>query len=230
MGYLLIGDIHSQGRPLAKVLEFARLRSLTPVFMGDLFDSRCDNSDTIYVYNQVRSAVRRLGAIALNSNHQVRLRNFLDADFESPSYTSETWRSFAEFQEAGIDMDDLRSWLGSLPDGFSFKDKDGRLHGCAHAYFPLKWVDHETKEGEAKAYYASSPDDEEAVVWGPHRHGRRRLHWWEDETPRSWTRCAGHYHLVYVSENNIVLDANSGYPDGKLPAYDIDSQEVVYFD
>ena len=81
MSYLLIGDIHSQGSPLAKALEFARERSLTPIFLGDLFDSRCDNSDTLYVYNQVRSAVKRLGAIALNSNHQVRLRNFLDADF-----------------------------------------------------------------------------------------------------------------------------------------------------
>ena len=230
MSYLLIGDIHSQGPPLTKALAYAKAKGLVPVFLGDLFDARRNNSNTLYVYNAVRVAQKEMGAIVLNSNHQVRLRNFLDADFESPSYTSETWRSFAEFQESGVSMDELRTWLGGLPDGFSFRSKAGRLYGCSHAYFPLKWVDHETKEGEARVYYASSPDDEEAVVWGPHRHGRRRLHWWEDETPRSWTRCAGHYHTVYVSENNIVLDANSGYPDGKLPAYDIDSQEVVYFD
>ena len=230
MSYLLIGDIHSQGRPLAKVLEFARLRSLTPVFLGDLFDSRCDNSNTIYVYNQVRLAQKEMRAVVLNSNHQVRLRNFLDQEFESPSYTSETWRSYYEFKEAGVDMDELKDWLGQCVDGFSFKDKDGRLYGCSHAYFPLKWVDHDMKYGEARVYFCDGRDDEETVVWGPHRHGRRRLHWWKDETPRSWTRCAGHYHTVYVTENNIVLDANSGYPDGQVPAYDVDAKELVYFD
>ena len=228
MSYLLIGDIHSQGKPLARVLRCARERALRPVFLGDLFDSRCDNSDTTYVYNLVRLAQKELDAVALNSNHQVRLRNFLDQQFESPSYTSETWRSYYEFKEAGVDMGELREWLGSLPDGFSFKDKDGRLYGCSHAYFPLKWVDHE--QVGCRTFVAEDADDEETVVWGPHRHGRRRLHWWKDETPRSWTRCAGHYHTVYVTENNIVLDANSGYPDGQVPAYDVDAKELVYFD
>ena len=229
MTYLLVGDIHSQGSGLSKAIRFAKENELTPIFLGDVFDSRCDNSDTIYVWNQLRVAQKELGAFVLNSNHQVRLRNFIDADFESPSYTSETWRTLAEFEEAGVDMEELRDWLGRRPDGVSFLDKDGRLHGCAHAYFPLHWVDHEQKDG-VRVFYCKDSNEEEQVVWGPHRHGHRRLRWWEDETPRSWTRCAGHYHTVYNSENNVVLDANSGYPDGQVPAYVVDSKTLVYFD
>jgi hypothetical protein len=228
MSYLLVGDIHSQGPGLAQAIKYARENELRPIFLGDVFDSRCDNSNTIYVWNQLRVAQKELGAVVLNSNHQVRLRNFLDADFESPSYTSETWRTLAEFQEAGVDMEELRDWLGQRPDGVSFLDKDGRFHGCSHAYFPLSWVDHKQTDG-IRVYYCKDRNEEEQVVWGPHRHGHRRLRWWEDETPRSWTRCAGHYHTVYKSENNVVLDANSGYPDGRVPAYVVDIKELVYF-
>ena len=229
MSYLLIGDIHSQGPPIAKALKYAKDNGLTPVFLGDLFDSRCDESDTIYVYNLVRVAQKELGAVVLNSNHQVRLRNFLNAEFESPSYTSETWRSFAEFEEAGVDMEELLDWLGQRPDGFSFRDKDGRLHCCSHAYFPLKWVDHEQGQDEQRVFYCNDSHEEELVVWGPYNSRRHRVKWWKDETPRSWTRCAGHYHTVYTSENNVVLDANSGYPDGSVPAYVVDTKELVYF-
>jgi len=228
MSYLLVGDIHSQGAPLAKVLEYAKKASLRPIFLGDVFDSRCSTSNSVYVYNKVRLAEEELNAVTLNSNHQVRLRNFLNDRLEDEEYTSETWRTLREFKESGVDIHELKEWLKSKPSGFAFRDSDGRLHGCAHAYFPQKWIN-QMKE-EPQMFYTTCEDEEEAVVWGPYSLSRRRIKWWNRNKNRSWTRCAGHYHRVVVNDSSIILDANSGFPDGKVPAYDVTKKEVVYFE
>lgn len=229
MGYLLIGDIHSQGKPLSKALHYAKENNLKPVFLGDVFDSRCEESQTLYVYNLLRLAQKEVGAVILNSNHQVRLRRFLKDDFDSPAKASETWRTLFEFKEAGVDLKELKNWLGQLPDGFSFIDKDGRQFCCAHAYFPFDWVDHDMKPGDERVNYAMTEQELELSSWGPYNSLRKRVRWWEDDSARSWTRVAGHYHTVHVGENNLVLDANSGYPDGRVPTYNSDTKEVVYF-
>jgi len=226
--YLLIGDIHSQGRPLSAALKYCKRHGRIPVLLGDLFDSRCDESMTVYVWHQAKIAQETLGAIILNSNHQARLLNFLKEDFESPAHTSETWRSLAEFSEAGINMKELEDWLCSLPDGFVFRDSKGVQYACAHAFFPAHLLD--AKKEESYTIKALDARDQELMVWGIYDHRRRRVRWWKEEAKRSWIRVAGHYHTVYSGESSLVLDANSGYPDGKVAAYDVENQEVIYFD
>jgi len=227
MGYLLIGDIHSQGVPLAKALKCAKQNGLVPLFLGDLFDSRCDRSDTLYVYNLIRCAEKELGAIVLNSNHQIRLRQGLCGGPLSPSVASETLRSLEEFEESGVDLEELKEWLSNKPDGFSFRSADNTLYCCSHAYFPAKWVDQKAKGPQF--FSANSETEEDFVCWGPLNSKGQRVRWWEDDSQRSWTRCAGHYHTVHIGQSNIVLDGNSGYPDGKLPVYHVDDKSLVYF-
>lgn len=229
--YFLIGDVHSQGTILAKALVHAKARNLTPVFLGDLFDSRCVNSETIYVYHQVRLAEKELGAVVLNSNHQHRLLNFLNGKTESPSYTEETWRSMAEFEESGLDLGELIQWLENLPAGFVFRDKRGHKYACAHAYFPPHLM--KSQDGDWLLTQVSE-DQKYEMAWGPvwpTKEGRyRRRYWWREEHSRNWTMCAGHYHTVWIDDKSIVLDANCGYESGMLPAYEVDNQILVHFD
>ena len=225
--YLLIGDIHSQGSDLALVLKYAKANNCTPIFLGDLFDSRCDNSETIYVWNQVKVAQSELGAIVLNSNHQERLLSHLKGHPDSPSIASETWRTHAEFEEAGVDLNELKTWLGGLPDGFVFRDCEGVQYGCSHAYFPSRYLHSDTKEDYA--VFAASEHDKQSMAWGPYDHRHRRIKWWKDAYDPTWIRCAGHYHVVHLDQKSIVLDANSGFHDGKIPAYNVNAKELVYF-
>jgi len=226
--YLLIGDIHSQGKPLSKALKYCQSKNLTPVLLGDLFDSRCDESMTVYVWHQTKIAQESHGAIVLNSNHQVRLLGFLNENFESPAHTSETWRTLAEFSEAGVDLGELKEWLLSRPDGFVFRDSTGRQYACAHAYFPAQLLD--TKRQDDYTVNSTSESERELMLWGIYDHLHRRVKWWKDRAKRSWVRVAGHYHTVVNEESTIILDANSGYPDGKVVAFDVEAQELIYFD
>lgn len=229
--YFLIGDVHSQGTILSKALAHAKARKLTPVFLGDIFDSRCANSETIYVYHQVRLAEKELGAIVLNSNHQLRLLNFFNGETESPSYAEETWRTMAEFEDSGLDLREICEWLDSLPAGFVFSDKYGRRHACAHAYFPPQLM----RKGEEEWFVTDiSKDQRYEMAWGPvwpTKGGRyRRRYWWREDHLRNWTMCVGHYHTVWVDDKSIVLDANCGYEAGMLPAYEVDNKVLVHFD
>jgi hypothetical protein len=226
--YFLIGDIHSQGSLLAKALAYAKSRNLTPIFLGDLFDSRCENSETIYVYHQVRLAEKEMGAIVLNSNHQERLLNFLHGDTEPVYYTEETWRTLAEFQESGLDLDEVIGWLSSLPLGYVFQDSRGVTYGCAHAYYPEHLLPSHCTE-KFKLWSVDSESLAQDIVWGPHKKDGRRRWWWKEKSSRDWVRCAGHYHTVWVDEHSIVLDANCGYEAGLLPCYEVEAKVLVHF-
>lgn len=226
--YFLIGDIHSQGTLLSKALDHARRRGLTPIFLGDLFDSRCENSETIYVYHQVRLAQAELGAVVLNSNHQERLLNFFRGDTEPKRYTEETWRSLAEFEDSGLNLEEVANWLAALPLGFVFKDIRGITHACAHAFYPTKYLPSKETE-EFTLWIVDDFEDAYEIVWGPHRKDGRRRWWWNEQSNRKWIRCAGHYHTVWVDERSIVLDANCGFESGLLPTYEVNSQVLVHF-
>ena len=187
--YLLIGDIHSQGLPMDNALKLAKERQLTPVFLGDIFDSRNDIDDTVWCYDMVRVAQDE-GAIVLQSNHCTRLRDiFLGIEVPGP-HCSETSRSILQFHYAGESIEDVVKWIQTLPDGFGFTDSRGRYYGCAHAYFLERWAH---KEGLLKA----EPDEEETTSWGLYNSYLRRDYWWAGDPARSWTRVAGHYHTVF---------------------------------
>lgn len=235
--YLLIGDIHSQGLPMDNALKLAKERQLTPVFLGDIFDSRNDIDNTLWCYDLVRTAEEE-GAIVLQSNHCTRLRDIVLGIEEAGSHTTETNRTILQFHDAGVAIEDVVKWIQTLPDGFGFTDSRGRYYGCAHAYFLERWA-------HIEGLHKSEPDEEATTSWGlydshPRRvswwHGDpaparpRRVRWWHGDPARSWTRVAGHYHTVFVGQSNIVLDANCGYLLGRLPVYDVEAQELLYFD
>ncbi len=228
--YMLIGDVHSQGTAFSKALKYTKERSLTPVLLGDLFDSRTTNSETVYTYNLVRDA-QRDGAIVLNSNHQHRLLTTLTdrTSNEVAVYNAETWRSVAEFDEAQIDTDELVTWLSSLPDGFVFYCKNGREHCCAHAYFPTQLRMKTDTVPYSYTVKTDEPELKEKMLWGPYDSACRRVRWWRKDPQQSWVRCAGHYHTVFQGENNIVLDAGAGFDGGEIPGWDVNKREFVTF-
>ena len=228
MSYAIIGDVHSQGHLLAKALAHCKTNGLTPILLGDLFDSRCDIDETLYTRNLVMMAQREQGAIVLNSNHQERLVDAIDGSLPYGDYCAETFRSLDHFSNSNIDLSELRNWLMAMPDGFVFFDKDGLEHCCAHAYFPVQL----RKPPEQKAYkvWATSVPMKEKMVWGPMKRNGRRYHWWKHVSDsQSFVRVAGHYHKVLTNDRAIVLDANSGFEDGAVPLYEVDNKNLVYF-
>ena len=226
--YAIIGDVHSQGKLLSAALTHCKERSLTPILLGDLFDSRCDVDETLYTWHLANHAQAEMGAIILNSNHQERLADAISGDLEYAYYCEETFRSLDEFMAVGTDLFRLKQWLESLPDGFVFWDKDGLEHCCAHAYFPT--VLRRQNETEPYTVEATDSEMEEKMVWGPYNKDGRRYHWW-NHTPENQTfvRVAGHYHIIKKKPGALVLDANSGYDDGAVPLYEVDDQNLVYF-
>ncbi len=225
--YAIIGDIHSQGSLLASALDHCKARGLTPILLGDLFDSRCEVDETLYVWNLARLAQTEMGAIILNSNHQDRLLEVIAGWMEEGGYNEETFRSYRLFEEAGV-TEQVADWLMTLPDGFVFFDKDGLEHCCAHAYFPAK-----LRQADATESYEVFSEDEEMLqkmVWGPYNNNGTRYHWWKNiPDNQSFVRVSGHYHIMRNYARALVLDANAGYEGGFVPLYEVDDKNLVYF-
>jgi len=82
MNYVLIGDIHSQADKLEKALSFIHqnIQNSRVIFLGDIFDSKNDYSDSHLVYKLVREAEKSLNAITIQSNHQDKLVRYLRGD------------------------------------------------------------------------------------------------------------------------------------------------------
>ena len=231
MTYAIIGDVHSQGSLLAKALAHCKERELTPILLGDLFDSRCEIDETLYTLNLVKIAQREQGAVVLNSNHQDRMIDLLNGELELADYCSETWRSYDEFMKGEVDFASLKSWLQGLPDGFVFWDKDGVEYCRAHAFFPSQLRRREQRV-KLEPYSVFAPDEEtrDLMVWGPTKKDGRRFRWW-NHTPdnQKFVRVAGHYHTVRSYPKSLVLDANAGFEEGELLLFDVDSKKMVYF-
>ena len=228
MTYAIIGDVHSQGKLLAAALAHCKTQNLTPILLGDLFDSRCEIDDTHYTRNLAMTAQREMGAIILNSNHQERLISAIAGTLEYGKYCMETFRTLQTLITGSVKPLDVSLWLESLPDGFVFWDKDGVEHCCAHAYFPAKL----RQANQTVPYEVRAPDAETKtqMAWGPYRHDGRRYWWWNNvpET-QTFVRVAGHYHLIHSSRGALILDANAGYENGSVPLYEVDSKNLVYF-
>lgn len=205
--YALIGDIHSQYRPLWEALAYCQNNDLIPVILGDVFDSRCDFSDSAGVYQLLKQAQKELGAIILRSNHQDKLERYIRGN--NVKVSPELARTIEDFEKANISLSDVGKWLESMPYGFCFRDSSGREHRCAHAYFP-SWIEvpnfhlyHMLFDVPRKA--------KSLMMYGPNsKEGNTRVFWWERPSERSWVRVAGHYHVVHSSETSLVLDAGCG--------------------
>jgi hypothetical protein len=206
--YALIGDLHSQVAPLLKALDYCLLNDLTPVFLGDIFDSRCKYSDSVGVYQALRNAQFLFKNMQiLRSNHQDKLERYLKGN--NVHVSPELQRSLDDFATSEIPPSELLEWLESLPYGFCFRDENNIEHRCAHAYFP-SWIEVPPFENSI-AIYNMAKKARQLAMYGPsHRESRGRVFWWEGDSNREWVRVAGHYHVVHTSERNLVLDAGCG--------------------
>lgn len=226
--YALIGDIHSQGPQFAKALDFCRENGLTPVLLGDLFDSRCSTSSSIYVYHLARLAEKELGAVILQSNHHDRLVDLLKE--RDLSTYKETLRTYDEFMKDGFDFDELEKWLCSLPHAFVFTSSDKKTYACAHAYFPESLLRDQWTPYTINVDYDTDPNSaHQKLVEGlPRRNGKRRL-WWKEKSNRDFVMVAGHYHTVHIDDKSIVLDGNCGFENGFLPVFVPNTHNLVHF-
>ena len=231
--YALIGDIHSQIYPLEQAIAYCKTNNLRPIFLGDVFDSRCDTSDSVAVYHLLREVQTTMNAVVLRSNHQDKLERYLKGN--SVRVAIELQRSIDDFAASEVPAEELLQWMESLPYGFCFK-QDGVEYRCAHAYFP-SWleVDYETETLVLDAPRKAR----QLMMYGPQdKVTRQRVFWWQKPSERSWTRVAGHYHVIHCEGKNLVLDGGCGSKDRSwfcreqpcLVLYDLSAGKLLEFD
>ena len=232
METLIIGDVHSQARPLEKALEYAaQIPDCLVIFLGDLFDSRCNVSETVEVYGLVRTFQDGIGAVVLHSNHQDKLLRFYKGNPVDLVKTPELGRTIKEFDDANIDREEVKAWLERSPYGYIFKDSRLREYRAAHAYFP-SWVGGESNEAMARPILHEDTNSKARgmMLYGKVDHTTgQRIRWWETDKTYPWTRVAGHYHCVHISDSSIVLDGSCGNEGGRLPVYRVEARQLVYF-
>jgi hypothetical protein len=245
--YAFIGDIHSQINPLAKALEVCAANGSTPIFLGDLFDSRMETSDSAAVYNTVRHVQDnwKYGKpVILRSNHHRKLERY--AVTGQVNLGEGFSRTLDDFYQAGIDPLEVASWLQTMPYGVAIKDSKGQEYRAAHAMFP-SWlpVSFSDEDQQLVEIYNVNRKARDYMIYGPQIPGavwpreNTRVYWWEDDhnPNRPWIRVAGHYHVVHISDKSLVLDGNmGGTVDGpeeeatQLCMYDVELQRLYHFD
>jgi hypothetical protein len=212
MKYAFIGDIHSQVAPLELALQHCAENNLTPIFLGDLFDSREAQSYSVEVYRLVRHWQEHRGAIVLRSNHQDKFERW--AKGNGVQVKGEFARTVEDFAQEGIDPGEVLAWLDSMPYGVVFRDSRDTEYRVAHACFP-SWLEIPEYEGVYQVNQVSKKE-RKFMLFGPQVAGavwpeqETRVLWWLKESNRSWVRVAGHYHEVHVSDRSLVLDGGCG--------------------
>lgn len=228
--YVLIGDVHSQSKLLEQAISYIdnNISDYFIIFLGDLFDSKNGNSNSVDVYSMVRELESNNKAVVLQSNHQDKLIRYLKGNNVSMSFGIDL--SIRDFEESNVDKEELMAWLLSHPYGMVFRDSSGQEYRAAHAYFSSS-LDIQEYSDE---YYvrAVSKHHKSKFIYGLMR-DNARIAWWEEYSNNDWIRVAGHYHVVYIdhsSNKSILVDSGSGEVDGKLSIYDINSRKLVQFE
>lgn len=241
--YVFIGDVHSQYSRLSRAVEWAQnnVEDYHIIQGGDLFDSRCEESDSLGVYNLVKSLGDNI--TVLHSNHHLKLYKILTQDQNNMQNLEALQRTLIDF---GFDSnEDLKTevidWISSLPYGVALRDNTGLEYRVCHAYwFSKLYVPHDY-EGIYKIFEVSSKAKGQ-MLYGISRRGQdntsERILWWEKsdyQTDEEFVRVSFHYHTVSLDlegnsgRKHLILDGSCGDVDGKLIAYDVNSQQCVTF-
>lgn len=220
MHYLFIGDTHSQASPLAKALAYANRQGLTPVLLGDLWDSRNGKDESFTVMRLVLEYPAPL--LLVQSNHQWSLLRFLLGKKQTTAHDS-TMKELKGYEEF------LVPWLTSLPLGYILKDDNGVEYRVAHAYFPshLQPPSGVVHLGDVASKVRGR------MLYGPREPGgARKLWWWEQESSpseRGWVRVCGHYHEIFQGRKSLIVDGSCGDPGGSLFGYNTRKKGMVNF-
>jgi hypothetical protein len=202
-------------------LQYCLAEGLTPILLGDLFDSRCGTSDSVGVYRAVRQIEEQIpGTIILQSNHQNKLIRLLKGNKVKVFGGLQT--TMEDFKDAGCTManmvDLVLPWLEAMPYGFVFRDSSGTEYRCAHACFPRRLIVPEYEGSHLIMADSLQRKEMDTMLYGPFykvttedgKSSSERLPWWLEDDGNSWVRVAGHYHKVHIGNNNLVLDGQMG--------------------
>lgn len=220
--FSLISDIHSQAQQLSDALDYCQKNNLTPLFLGDLFDSKCEDSDSMGVYNLVRNAQENMNAIIIQSNHQNKLIRYLRGNDVVQNFGLD--KTIAELQS--LDQSKLLSWLESFPYAIVFKDKNNLEYRVSHAYFSSQ-ID-VPEYVNFYLFYELPKKHQQQMLYGIFS-GKDRINWWENKSHNNWIRVCGHYHHVHIDDHSIVLDGCCGEDGGKLLMYDVNQKQLHQF-
>lgn len=225
--YALIGDVHSQAHCLELALNHCKEHKLRPLLLGDLFDSRCPNSQSVEVYHLAVSAQKELNAIILHSNHQDKLLRYLRGN--NVVLNNGLDRTVSEFENSNVSIQALYEFLGSLPYGMVFRHQQSEYR-AAHAFFSQQidipeYTDYHLVYGEDIPAKIRN-----VMLYGP-TGSNGRIYWWENDHSRDFIRVAGHYHVIHIDDRSLVIDGECG--DDKetafLPLYDLSNSLLKKF-
>lgn len=228
MNFALISDVHSQAHLLKLALDYCSDHNLTPLFLGDLFDSRVENSDSASVYFQVKEQVEKNSAICIQSNHQNKLLRhikgnnvFIGEDLE---------KTLNDFKEANISLKEVYDFLDPMPYGVVFKDKNQIEYRVAHAYFSSRIEVPEYSDFCLIYEDKLTKSTKSTMLYGPiEKENRLRIEWWKNNRTRDYVLVSGHYHVTCINENSLVLDPECGSPGGALGLYDVNNKVLRKF-
>lgn len=238
INYVLVGDIHSQSNKLESALNWIQssIENYHIIFLGDVFDSRNDFSDSVGVYNIVRDLENKGVATTIQSNHQYKLLRYYKGNKISISNGID--KTIEDFnKDSSINTSEVYSWLESLPYGVVFYDKFNTQYRAAHAYFPSDFkIPWPHNFDEIYKIYEVNRKTRDQAIYGPHRKlnetgTTERIEWWKENRDRRWIRVAGHYHTICedFNTNSLVLDGGCGVDGGMLVAYDVNSKTLKTF-
>jgi hypothetical protein len=226
--FALISDVHSQAHLLKLALEYCGNHNLTPLFLGDLFDARVENTDSVSVYHQVKEQIENNSAICLQSNHQNKLLRHLKGN--NVFIGEDLQRTLDDFENSNISLNEVYEFLNAMPYGVVFKDKNQTEHRVAHAYFSSR-IEVPEYENYCLIYEDRlNRSTKSTMLYGPiQREAKQRIEWWKNNRTQDYVLVSGHYHTVVINENSIVLDPECGSPEGALGLYDVNNKVLKRF-
>lgn len=226
--FALISDVHSQAHLLKLALEYCSNHNLTPLFLGDLFDTRVENSDSVSVYLQVKEQIENNSAICIQSNHQNKLLRHINGNNVFIGEDLQT--TLNDFEKANISFEELHNFLNAMPYGVVFRDKNQTEYRVAHAYFSSRIEVPEYNDFCLIYEDKLNKSTKSTMIYGPiDRESRTRIEWWKNNRNYDYVLVSGHYHTTFINENCIVLDPECGSPEGALGVYDVNNKVLKKF-
>jgi hypothetical protein len=240
--YVFIGDVHSQLSKLSQAVEWIdnNVKDYHIIQGGDLFDSRTEESDSLGVYNLVRSLGDRI--TVLHSNHHLKLQKFLQHEKSIDQSLTSLIRTVNDFDFENNEnlKQAVLEWLNGLPYGVAFKTDEMEYRAC-HAYWYKKLYVPQDYDSLYHIHDVSSKAKGQ-MLYGISRRGpdntNERILWWQSNDPQyfdEYVRVSFHYHTVSIDpfgkkgRKHLVLDGSCGDDYGSLIAYNATTHECVAF-